>query len=154
MIYIEARTLAVVKDDGAEAFGDMEWHDASYAECPECRYHGTVKEFTVGYALEADQDGAIATTASQHTPGPWAYDMDFIVAPDPSGRHPDIYIAEIADSDEEGRIASLEQQDANRKLIAAAPRLLDACRMVVERWETGDLAEAARTCSAAIAEAA
>ena len=31
--------------------------------------------------------------------------------------------------------------------------LLDACRMVVARWERGDLAEAARACSAAIAEA-
>jgi hypothetical protein len=32
----------------------------------------------------------------------------------------------------------------------AAPKLLAACRMVVERWERGDLAEAARACSAAI----
>jgi hypothetical protein len=35
----------------------------------------------------------------------------------------------------------------------AVSRLLAACRMVVERWESGDLAEAARACSAAIAEA-
>jgi hypothetical protein len=65
-----------------------------------------------------------------HTPGPWDYDMirDYIVAPDPDGRHPDIYIAEIAHSDEEGRVASSEQQDANRRLIAAAPVLLKACR--------------------------
>jgi hypothetical protein len=35
----------------------------------------------------------------------------------------------------------------------AARRLLDACRMVVAGWERGDLAEAARACSAAIAEA-
>lgn len=62
----------------------------------------------------------------RYTPGPWDYDMDFIVAPDPYGRHPDIYIAEIAHSDEEGRIASLEQQDTNRRLIAAAPELLAA----------------------------
>jgi hypothetical protein len=61
-----------------------------------------------------------------HTPGPWDYDMDFIVAPDPDGRHPDIYIAEIAHSDDEGRIASSQQQDANRRLIAAAPDLLEA----------------------------
>jgi len=58
-----------------------------------------------------------------HTPGPWDYDMDYIVAPDPDGRHPDIYIAEIAHVDDEGRIASVEQQDANRRLIAAAPDL-------------------------------
>jgi hypothetical protein len=39
------------------------------------------------------------------------------------------------------------------RLRKAAPALLAACRMVVERWERGDLAEAARACSAAIAEA-
>jgi len=60
---------------------------------------------------------------AMHTPGPWDYSLDYIVAPDPNGRHPDIYIAEIAHSDDEGRIASLEQQDANRRLIAAAPEL-------------------------------
>ena len=32
----------------------------------------------------------------------------------------------------------------------AAPKLLEACRMVVERWESGDLAEAARMCQTAI----
>jgi DNA-directed RNA polymerase subunit RPC12/RpoP len=45
MIYIEAKTLTMVKDDGAEAFGDMEWDDDSYAECPECRHRGTLREF-------------------------------------------------------------------------------------------------------------
>ena len=62
----------------------------------------------------------------RHTPGPWDYDMDYIVAPDPEGRYPDIYIAEIAHSDDEGRIAPPEQQDANRRLIAAAADLLEA----------------------------
>jgi hypothetical protein len=65
-------------------------------------------------------------TATAHTPGPWDYDMDYIVAPDPNERYPDIYIAEIAHSDDEGRIASPEQQDANRWLVAAAPELLEA----------------------------
>lgn len=67
----------------------------------------------------------------EHTPGPWDYDMDYIVAPDPNGRFPDIYIAEIAHSDDDGRIASLEQQDANRHLIAAAPALLASLRAVL-----------------------
>ena len=39
------------------------------------------------------------------------------------------------------------------RLCMAAPKLLAACRMVVDRWERGDLAEAARACSDAIAEA-
>jgi hypothetical protein len=41
----------------------------------------------------------------------------------------------------------------SERLRKAAPALLAACRMIVDRWEHGDLAEAARACSAAIAEA-
>jgi hypothetical protein len=60
-------------------------------------------------------------TAAAHTPGPWESDWQFIVAPDPNGVHPDIYIAEITETDEDGRVASPEQQEANALLIAAAP---------------------------------
>lgn len=91
---------------------------------------------------------------SEHTPGPWQQDWQFIVAPDPNGIHPDIYIAEMADEDSEGRVASPEQQEANGRLIVAAPDLLAACRMVIDRWEQGDLAEAARACQAAVTLAA
>jgi hypothetical protein len=52
MIYIEAKTLAVVTDDGAETLGDMEWDDGRFAECPECRHHGTVAEFRISNASE------------------------------------------------------------------------------------------------------
>lgn len=68
---------------------------------------------------------SITAPPRNHTPGPWDYHMEFIVAPDPGGMHPDIYIAEIAHSDEEGRIATPEQQEANRRLIAAAPEMFD-----------------------------
>lgn len=74
-----------------------------------------------------------------HTPGPWDYDMDYIVAPDPNGVHRDIYIAEIAHADDEGRIASPEQQDANRRLIAAAPELLEALDYLLEQSVDMDL---------------
>jgi hypothetical protein len=74
-----------------------------------------------------------------HTPGPWDYDMDFIVAPDPTGAYPDIYIAEIAHADDEGRIASPQQQDANRHLIAAAPDLLEALDCLLEQTVDMDL---------------
>lgn len=73
---------------------------------------------------------------TQHTPGPWTHDMGYIVAPDPHGIHPDIYIAEIAAEDSEGRIASHEEQLANAALIAAAPELLKAL-MDIEIWITG-----------------
>jgi hypothetical protein len=36
------------------------------------------------------------------------------------------------------------------RMIAAVPRLLAACQAVVDRWEHGDLAEAARMCSEAV----
>jgi len=39
------------------------------------------------------------------------------------------------------------------RLRKTYPALLAACRMIVDRWERGDLAEAARACSDAIAEA-
>lgn len=39
------------------------------------------------------------------------------------------------------------------RLREAAPELPAACRMVVDRWEEGDLAEAARACAAAIKQA-
>ena len=89
-------------------------------------------------------------THIQHTPGPWQQDWNYIVAPDPDGVHPDLYIAEITEDDSDGRIPSPEQQEANGRLIVAAPDLLAACRKVVARWERGDLAEAARACQAAV----
>jgi hypothetical protein len=76
-------------------------------------------------------------TRASHTPGPWNYDMDFIVGPDPTGLFPDIYIAEIAHADDEGRIAAPQQQDANRRLIAAAPDLLRSLESVLEYAELG-----------------
>ena len=56
-----------------------------------------------------------STKNAQHTPGPWSLDWHFIVAPDPKGIYPDIYIGEIAyeDSEEPGRIASPEEREAN-----------------------------------------
>jgi hypothetical protein len=100
-----------------------------------------------GSEWEAAPPAAVAVHAPgtrAHTPEPWDYDQD-------TGR---IY---RADGDVEPTIAWVElentaadQSKADGHLLAAAPRLLAACRMVVERWERGDLAEAARACSAAI----
>jgi hypothetical protein len=39
------------------------------------------------------------------------------------------------------------------RMIAAVPRLLAACQAVVDRWEQGDLAEAARMCREAVQQA-
>jgi hypothetical protein len=67
-----------------------------------------------------------SSTPSSPTPGPWESDGQFIVAPDPRGTRPDIYIAEIVQTDEEGRAATPDQQEANKQLIAGAPELLSA----------------------------
>ena len=75
-------------------------------------------------------------TTIEHTPGPWEQDGQFIVAPDPNGIHPDIYIAEIAEEDSEGRIASPEQQKANGQVIVAAPALLAALKGVIDYAES------------------
>jgi hypothetical protein len=47
----------------------------------------------------------------------------------------------------EGLLLHLDEDAALRE---AAPELLRACRMVVDRWERGDLAEAARACQRTI----
>ena len=69
---------------------------------------------------------------SAHTPGRWCSDGRFITAPDPAGVHPDIYIAEIVEADDEDRLATPEQQYANGELIAAAPEMLEALQLCEE----------------------
>lgn len=83
----------------------------------------------------------------KHTPGPWykdggaIYDAnDNLVA----RRHSMLY-----KHDRYGKIRPVEA-DANCRLIAAAPTLLDAAKLVVANWESGDLAEAVRGLQAAI----
>ncbi len=76
---------------------------------------------------------------TRYTPGPWDYDTGSILAPDPDARHPDIHIAEIAHCDDEGRVASPQPQDANRRLIAAAPELLEALDYLLEQAVDRDL---------------
>lgn len=65
-------------------------------------------------------------TAPKHTPGPWDFDFPYIIAPDPSERHPDLYIAEVAREDDDGRVPPEDEQDANARLLAAAPDLFAA----------------------------
>jgi hypothetical protein len=68
----------------------------------------------------------------RHTPGPWHYDQQWIVGPDVTGVHPDIYIAEIVIADELGRCADHETQNANGQVLAAAPELLAACQLALQ----------------------
>jgi len=80
------------------------------------------------------------TPTAPHTPEPWDYDTGFIVAPDPAGEHPDIYIAEIAHSDDEGRIAPYKQHEANaRRICAAVNACLGITTEALERGVVADL---------------
>lgn len=81
----------------------------------------------------------MTNTSTKHTPGDWNVDGHFIVASDPARIHPDIYIAEVVSSDDEGRIATPRQQDANMRLIAAAPELLEALDYLLEQTVDMDL---------------
>jgi hypothetical protein len=48
-------------------------------------------------------------------------------------------------------VEQLAWEDEEVHLHRGATALLDACRLVTERWVRGDLAEAARACAAAVA---
>lgn len=78
-------------------------------------------------------------TSTRHTPGDWNADGNFIVATDPAGTHPDITIAEVVSSDDEGRTATPRHQAANMRLIAAAPELLSALEYLLEQTVDMDL---------------
>ena len=55
---IAATSLFTVTDDGTDDYADVHWDDASYADCPECGLHGTLKVFRVKPApLPPDPDG-------------------------------------------------------------------------------------------------
>jgi hypothetical protein len=99
---------------------------------------------------EDEPPAAIAVPAPRtaaHTPGTWYVDGL-------AGNETQLWIRIRNRPIASIRIGLEPEADrSNACLIAAAPRLLAACRMIVDRWERGDLAEAARACSAAIAEA-
>lgn len=65
---------------------------------------------------------------AKHTPGEWKFDYPYIL--DEKGN----YLAEIIESDEEGRfIDDYEECKANAKLMAAAPHLLYYLKDLIEQ---------------------
>jgi hypothetical protein len=93
-------------------------------------------------------------TNIDHTPDPWTY-RESVFDPaiwEITAEFCESPLAEVPRwQDEDGNDS--EEAKANLVLMTAAPALLAACRMVVDRWERGDLAEAARACGDAIAQA-
>ena len=88
---------------------------------------------------------------AKHTPGPWGI----------ATSHIKDVIAIRTDGEDDGQclaqvlrgIGEEGEDEANAHLIAAAPELLAAARLVIERWSNGDLAEAVRQLNAAVAAA-
>lgn len=86
------------------------------------------------------------------TPGPWAYEYSPYTSQDDKEIPAfEIHGTEKVGDTNEGR--PRDEQEANARLIASAPDLLESAQKVVARWEQGDLAEAVRELDAVIAEA-
>jgi hypothetical protein len=90
---------------------------------------------------------------TKHTPGPWYYNGDEGNDTDKHGHN----VNAIPEGSEDGaiicEISEGPHAEANARLIKASPRLLNACLAVINSWEKGDLAAAARMCNEAIKEA-
>ncbi len=75
-------------------------------------------------------------TQNAHTPGPWKVD------PDPEGEPHGIelhsahgYFALVEGEDRTGPDPTPETVDAGARLIASAPELLEAARLVLSGWD-------------------
>jgi hypothetical protein len=89
-------------------------------------------------------------TKVTHTPGPWTYQYSPYTSQDgheiPAFEvHSDS--VKVCDTNEDRPPI---EQEANARLIAAAPDLLEAAEKVVAAWESGDLAAAVRQLNGAI----
>lgn len=74
-------------------------------------------------------------TKPQHTPGPWKYDgagFGNIRPVKETGRNI-VYFGRAEGSEE------FKERDANARLIAAAPDLLEACKLALERLRPGNI---------------
>jgi hypothetical protein len=84
--------------------------------------------------------------SSKHTPGPWEVgglqQLGKTKGPRVFHKESNVTIAVV--------VSGGGRTEANARLIATAHDLLNACRAVVDAWEGGDLAAAARECQAAI----
>jgi hypothetical protein len=95
-----------------------------------------------------------------HTLGPWIV-CDYEIEPhvvyiqQDVNQLPEGYgdVTSIGTVDLDGQNLSREEGLANARLIAAAPDLLEAGQLVIDRWCQGDLAEAVRMLDAAIKKA-
>ena len=95
---------------------------------------------------------------NQHSPAPWTYGYNPYTVQSGDAAAEELPAFEVFDAEQNKVFDTNEDmpseiQEANARLASVAPALLEACRMVVARWERGDLAEAVRVCQAAVEEA-
>jgi hypothetical protein len=133
--FICAPITADVTDDGSEIAknrGDFEWDSDSRIECHDCGATGTVGRFSLTQQEEQPTMTVYTTYQLADDKATYGTDAGKII---------------VTSGDQEQEVSGpMARKDA--KAFAAA---LNACRMVVSRWERGDLAEAARARSDAIA---
>jgi hypothetical protein len=92
-----------------------------------------------------------------HSPTPWEYEYNpYTVRAGGDGAETELPAFEVFDDHgnkvfDTNEDAPAAEQEANARIAVGAPALLAACRLVIERWEHGDLAEAARACAEAVA---
>jgi hypothetical protein len=92
-----------------------------------------------------------------HSPVPWTYEYRPYTLEKDGSESRELPAFEVFDAEgtklfDTNEDTPCEVQEGNARLAATAPAFLAACRLVVERWERGDLAEAARACQDAIDE--
>lgn len=62
-LIIEVASLASITDQGTDVFGDIQWYDSSYCECPDCWHRGTVADFQTPsqeeVSIQQHQGGAL-----------------------------------------------------------------------------------------------
>ena len=101
-------------------------------------------------AVGVTQTKEAIMSSAAHTPGPW-WGMNHY------SNHVN-YFSPTREDDYTFRVVFPDdmpeaEAEANTRLIAAAPELLEAAETVLSRWGKGDLAEVVRELNAAIATA-
>ena len=67
---------------------------------------------------------------AEHTPGPWEISRDAV---------PEGYTQNTVYAERDGeRVATAFRNEANARLIAAAPDLLEACKAALDAWHAKD----------------
>lgn len=77
---------------------------------------------------------------SKHTPGPWIFDGDLVWAASIDGYVANTRTEDMTSGENIAKRDALEQIEANARLIAAAPDLLDALKSIVMSAEIGNAA--------------